>query len=204
MCDCGNETTVYGKFLLDGRSSSCGCFRKEYNAANPHIKHGHTSGDQAKRHSKTYNSWRSMVQRTTNPNHAQFELWGGRGITVCERWLKFENFLEDMGEHPGQGYSLERMNNNGNYEPSNCRWATISDQNRNRRPYHRKKNRCDLPPAGWVCSRLKDHGGPCAASPIQTKELRRYGPALIDPAVEIHTGPAYVSYGEFSKVEFPK
>lgn len=80
----------------------------------------------------TYNSWNNMVQRCTNPNRDEYAYYGGRGITVCERWLKFENFLADMGERP-EGLSLDRIDSNGNYEPGNCRWVDSATQATNRR-----------------------------------------------------------------------
>ena len=80
----------------------------------------------------TYKSWASMKERCANKKRPQFYLWGGRGISFCERWTLFENFLEDMGECP-KGMSLDRVDTNGDYEPGNCRWATAKQQARNRR-----------------------------------------------------------------------
>lgn len=81
----------------------------------------------------TYNIWAAMIQRCTNPQNKDYRLYGARGITVCERWREFPNFLEDMGEKP-VGLSLDRIDNDGNYEPGNCRWATASQQRANQRP----------------------------------------------------------------------
>lgn len=80
----------------------------------------------------TYQSWQAMLKRCTNPNHIFYKYYGGIGIKVCERWRKFENFLADMGERPADR-SLDRINNDGNYEPGNCRWATRKEQGRNTR-----------------------------------------------------------------------
>lgn len=91
-------------------------------------KHGHTT----KKRTPTYNSWRAMLQRCKNPNHDRYSYYGGRGVTVHAEWTKFENFLRDMGERP-TGKTLDRINPYGNYEPSNCRWATKKQQERNKR-----------------------------------------------------------------------
>ena len=91
--------------------------------------HGHCA---RRRHSPEYSSWSHMLQRCENPKSDFFSYYGGRGITVCERWHVFENFLHDMGKRP-DGLTLERINNDGNYEPSNCKWASRSDQIKNRR-----------------------------------------------------------------------
>jgi hypothetical protein len=80
-----------------------------------------------------YQSWQSMRQRCENPNNHNYPRYGGRGIRVCERWMKFQNFLIDMGERPTPKHSIERKDNNGNYEPGNCVWATPAQQSRNRR-----------------------------------------------------------------------
>lgn len=83
--------------------------------------------------SPEYYSWMSMKSRCTNPNRENWMRYGGRGITVCERWMKFSNFLEDMGLRPGPKYSIDRIDPDGNYEPGNCRWATSAEQAMNKR-----------------------------------------------------------------------
>ncbi len=124
-CDCGTEKILRGMFLRRGASISCGCYRK-----NARTTHGMTPKGARP---QVYNAWAAALQRCYNPSVRNFGRYGGRGITVCERWHKFDNFLADMGEPPSPKHSLDRINNNGHYEPSNCRWATIETQANNTR-----------------------------------------------------------------------
>jgi len=119
---------VRGTTLRNGMTRSCGCLATELKRERA-TTHGHATT----RTTPTYNSWAQISQRCENKNNAAFNNYGGRGITVCARWRVFENFLADMGERP-LGCSLDRVNNDGNYEPVNCRWATRLEQARNRRP----------------------------------------------------------------------
>lgn len=127
LCECGTTKDVVSSLLTRGESKSCGCLRREISSIRER-KHGHAVG----KTSQTYNSWSGIIQRCTNPKYWQWDNYGGRGIAVCERWLSFENFLVDMGERP-PGTSIDRINNSGNYEPGNCRWATPTQQTANRR-----------------------------------------------------------------------
>ena len=127
-CSCGTEALVQGNHLRNGHSQSCGCFSVDMAIAT-HTTHG--SAKKGAR-TKTYKAWTAMRYRCTDPEHPSWENYGGRGITVCERWLDFANFLADMGEKPGRK-SLERVDNDGGYSPSNCIWADQSAQMRNTR-----------------------------------------------------------------------
>jgi hypothetical protein len=129
-CDCGAETVVRIYALLDAHTFSCGCQRRERLTTRTHgcAPRGKVSA--------TYRCWQAMKSRCFNPRNKAWKHYGGRGITVCERWLVFENFLADMGERP-PGKTLDRINNDGNYEPGNCRWATQSEQVNNSRRWSR-------------------------------------------------------------------
>lgn len=121
LCDCGNKTIVLGDNLKRS-TKSCGCLR---------VAKSTTHGGS---YTTEYNTWHSMINRCCNPNNKDFINYGGRGITVCERWKSdFNNFVEDMGKKPSKYYSIDRADVNGNYEPSNCKWATRSQQERNKR-----------------------------------------------------------------------
>ena len=120
ICDCSNTTNVRAGNLLSVGTISCGCVHKK-----AITKHGMTK-------TRTFKSWDSMKQRCLNPKAPDYEKYGGRGITICDRWLEnFNNFLSDMGIRP-ENLTIDRIDVNGNYEPSNCRWATRSLQQRNK------------------------------------------------------------------------
>ena len=127
LCQCGRDLWVSPAHLKNGLTQSCGCYQKD-RARETQLKHG-------KAHTKVFYAWSHMKDRCLNPNNKHYASYGGRNITICDRWLDFNNFLTDMGE-PVEGperISLDRIDNDGNYEPGNCRWANQKTQNNNKR-----------------------------------------------------------------------
>lgn len=129
LCSCGNLRIVRLANIKNGHSTSCGC-----KLIGSLTKHGHTPRGSRTR---TYITWSNMIQRCTYPDNDNYHRYGGRGISICQRWIMYENFLSDMGLRP-KGKTLDRINNNGNYEPSNCKWSTPKEQ---------AQNRCQRPPS---------------------------------------------------------
>lgn len=165
ICDCGKTVVVRQTNLRTGHTTSCGCSRKGVNRT-----HGMSK-------TSTSKSWEGMRQRCYNPNNNSYHRYGGRGITVCERWREsFENFLEDMGPAP-EGHSIERKDNNGNYEPDNCRWANKREQSLNRRTSR-------LVTAHGRTLTIKEWADLCGLPYLPLyKKFRRRGFPTIDPGL---------------------
>lgn len=128
-CDCGNQVTVISANLKNGNTQSCGCQRTDSSRTNGlnRRKHGMTGTPE-------YKAWQGLRDRCYNEDAEQYPNYGGRGVSVCKEWLNsFEAFYADMGPRPEKGYSIDRVDVNGDYEPSNCRWATGETQSNNKR-----------------------------------------------------------------------
>ncbi len=132
MCDCGKNIDVRLRSLRQGNTKSCGCYSivvQKENAIKRNTTHNLSKTSE-------YKTWRSMKHRCFNSNNKHYRHYGGRGITVCERWSEsFINFYNDMGPKPTPLHSIDRIDVNGNYEPSNCKWSTASEQQKNKRKY---------------------------------------------------------------------
>ena len=128
-CSCGKEKIVESDCLIRGNTKSCGCLALEKRKQASYVKHGFTRKGQTH---WLYWRWSNIKRRCLDPNNKDFARYGGRGIKICSRWLKFENFVADMENSYKEGLQIDRIDNNGDYSLANCRWTTSAENNRNK------------------------------------------------------------------------
>lgn len=160
LCFCGEKFSTRLNSLRTGNTKSCGCLARTGNSNRTHGMSGTT----------TYVRWKSMLTRATNPNINSAKHYSDRGIGVCERWLRFENFYEDMGEIPNDNLTLERVNNDLGYGPDNCIWATMTDQSRNRKRGDHVNGIQQLPSGNWRVTINPEPGAKKHVGTYPTKE----------------------------------
>lgn len=135
ICDCGGQTVTSGQNLRRGQTTSCGCAIGAANRARL-TTHGSSTGRDRQGH-ELYQTWVNMRRRCLSPSNHAFPRYGGRGISIAPEWDDFDRFVADVGPRPSLGHSLDRVDNDGNYEPGNVRWATAAEQANNRRTSRR-------------------------------------------------------------------
>lgn len=151
LCDCGVRFEARTQLLRNGRVKSCGCLKREINSRLRGVaRHGMSK-------SPEWGVWKGMRRRCSNPKDPRFVDYGGRGIRVCDRWQSFDNFIADMGRRPAAGFDIDRTNNNGDYEPSNCRWVPRAVNLRNTRRNRRLTFRGETMTAAEWAKRLGLH-----------------------------------------------
>ena len=129
-CKCGSVVVVSGGSLRQGKTKSCGCYRRYFSAVKSY-KHGQSNGGGAREASRTYKTWQEMRKRCEDPTNISYRNYGAKGVTVCDEWQEFTRFFADMGERPS-GTSIDRIDLTLGYFPENCQWSTRKVQNRNR------------------------------------------------------------------------